>query len=419
MTDDTTAADAPRGDAPGAATTTGADAPAARKLPRWRRIVVGLLVVVVCVLAPIAVVGVWVRNTLLHTDQYVDTMAPLSDNPDIQQAVANRVGTAVANSDAIEAQVEDLLPTRAQRLAPVIMGGLEEVARAAALKIVESDAFDTLWREMNRRAHTRVVGLLRGKGPGNVETKNGEITVTIEPILEKVKSRVSFLSSVDTSSLDAPIVLFKSEDLRKIQGATDLLDRVANFLPFILLALLAVAIALSGNRRRTVLRAALGIAFAMALLLVILNVARNIYLDSLPKSVNQDAARAVYEQVLSFLRLSLRTSLVVALLVAIGAWIAGPGRVATRIRQSVRGTKEVAPGETASGLSTFVYERRNALRIAVVAIGALILILLQAPSPVGALFIAVLVVVGLVVIELLGRDARAVAARDTAPVSPS
>ncbi|HEY7106002.1 MAG TPA: hypothetical protein VH986_06350 [Acidimicrobiia bacterium] len=419
MTDDTTAADAPRGDAPGAATTTGADAPAARKLPRWRRIVVGLLVVVVCVLAPIAVVGVWVRNTLLHTDQYVDTMAPLSDNPDIQQAVANRVGTAVANSDAIEAQVEDLLPTRAQRLAPVIMGGLEEVARAAALKIVESDAFDTLWREMNRRAHTRVVGLLRGKGPGNVETKNGEITVTIEPILEKVKSRVSFLSSVDTSSLDAPIVLFKSEDLRKIQGATDLLDRVANFLPFILLALLAVAIALSGNRRRTVLRAALGIAFAMALLLVILNVARNIYLDSLPKSVNQDAARAVYEQVLSFLRLSLRTSLVVALLVAIGAWIAGPGRVATRIRRSVRGTKEVAPGETASGLSTFVYERRNALRIAVVAIGALILILLQAPSPVGALFIAVLVVVGLVVIELLGRDARAVAARDTAPVSPS
>ena len=400
MTDESTSSGAP----------VDATAPAEsepRKLPLWRRILVSVLVVLVCILAPISVLGVWVRNTILHTDQYVDTMAPLSDNPDIQQAVANRVGTAVADNSSIEARVKDLLPTKAERLAPVIMGGLEQVASTAALKIVQSDQFDTLWREMNRRAHTRVIALLQGKGTDTVATKNGEITVTLAPIVDRVKSKVSFLENVDTSDLDEPIVLFQSENLEKTQGAVDLLNDVANYLPFITLALLAIAIALSGNRRRTVLRTALGIAFGMALLLVILNVAHNLYLNALPKRVNQDAATAVYEQVLSFLRLSLRTALVVAILVAIGAWLAGPGKLATRIRQSVRGRgHELEPGETASGLSTFVYEHRTALRAVVVGLGLVILVVLQAPTPLAVLVIAVLVLIGIVVVELLGRSAR-------------
>ncbi len=397
MTDQTTTSDAPGTDA---------TAEGHRKLPLWRRIVVSVLVVLVCILAPISVLGVWVRNTILNTDQYVDTMAPLVDNPDIQQGIANRVGTAIGESDTIETKVKDVLPDRAQRLAPVIMGGVQQAASAAALKIVQSDEFEKLWRGMNERAHTRVIALLQGKGTDTVSTKNGEITVSTEPIIDKVKSRISFLQNVDTSSLDTEVVLFKSEDLRTAQGAVDLLNDLANYLPFITLALLAVAIALSGNRRRTVFRTALGIAFGMALLLVILNVARNIYLDALPTSVNPDSATAVYEQVLSFLRLSLRTALVVAILVAIGAWLAGPGKLATRIRNSVRGSRTLDPGETASGLSTFVYEHRNALRAVVVGLGLLLLVVLAAPTPIAAIVIAVLVVIGLVVIELLGRSAR-------------
>ena len=43
-----------------------------KRVPRWRRILVGFLVVVGCVLAPISIIGVWVHNTLLDTDQWVD-----------------------------------------------------------------------------------------------------------------------------------------------------------------------------------------------------------------------------------------------------------------------------------------------------------------------------------------------------------
>jgi hypothetical protein len=151
----------------------------------------------------------------------------------------------------------------------------------------------------------------------------------------------------------------------------------------------------------------------MALMLILFNVGRRIYLDSLPASVNQDAAAAVYDQVLEFLRLSLRTAFVVAIIVAIGAWLSGPGHLATRIRESVRGGHELAPGETASPLATFVYRYRNALRVLVVGLALVILVALEAPTPLAVVVIAVLVVIGLVIIELLGRNARPAATTTT------
>ena len=380
------------------------------KLPLWRRILVSVLVVLVCVLAPVAVLGVWVRNTVLHTDQYVDTMAPLASDHAVQNALATRVTNTLIEKTDLETTIADLLPTRAQRLAPVIVGGAEQVVHAATLKIVQSDQFETLWRELNRRAHGRVVAVLLGKGTDTLSTKNGDVTVTIGPIVDKVltalSSKTSLFDDVDTSSLDEPIVLFSSEDLRKVQGGTDLLNDLGNYLPFVVLVLFVVAVLLSGNRRRTVLRTALGIAFAMALLLIVFNLGRTIYLDALPATVNQDSAGAVYDQVLSFLRTSLRTAFVVAIIVAIGAWLVGPGQLATRIRESVRGGQELAPGETASPLATFVYHYRNALRLLVLGIGLVILVVLDAPTPLAVLVIAVLVLIGIVIIELLGRNAR-------------
>ena len=382
------------------------------KLPRWRRLLVSVLVVLVCVLAPISVLGVWVRNTVLHTDQYVDTMAPLASDPAIQQAVATRVTNTLVEQTGLEKKISNLLPTKAQKLAPIIVGGAEQVVHAAALKIVASDQFETLWREMNRRAHARVVAVLQGNGTDTVETKNGQVTVNIGPIVDKVtaalSAKTSLFDNVDTSGLDKPIVLFDSKDLRKAQGGVDLLDNVANYLPFVLLALLAIAIWLSGNRRRTILRTALGIALGMALLLILFNLGRSIYLDSLPSTVNQDAATSVYDQLLSFLRTSLRTSFVVAIVVAIAAWLAGPGSAATRIRAAVRGggSHDLAAGEAASPVAAFVYRYRNALRILVVGIGLVILVVLDAPSPVAVLVIAVLVLIGVLVVELIGRNAR-------------
>jgi hypothetical protein len=265
---------------------------------------------------------------------------------------------------------------------------------------------------MLRRAHKQVVAVLQGKGTDSITTKNGQVVVHLGPVVERVAKRlsdagISFFDDIDTTRVNREVVLFDSEDLRKGQGAVDLLDKVANYLPFVALILLAVAVWLSGNRRRTILRTALGIALGMALLLTLFNLGRTVYLDSLPASVNQDAAASVYDQALSFLRTAVRTVFILAIIAAIAAWLSGPGRAATRVRGAVR---REPTGEDVTPVGAFVGQYRTALRILVVAIGLILLVVLNHPKPLAVLVIAVLVVIGLVVIEVLGRHAPADAA---------
>jgi hypothetical protein len=377
------------------------------KVPRWRRILCGVLVVLVCILAPLSLLAVWTRNTLLNTDQYVETMAPLAEDPDVQQAIADRIVEALTTNVDLEQEVSDALPPRAAFAAPFVAQGIERFVHEASLRLLESDRFQTLWENANRRAHSAVVAVLTGNEDGRITTKNGEVVVQLGPVVQTVQEKLSSLG-VDvfggSGGERAPrqFVLFKSEGLTKIQGAVDLLDQLAVVLPILLVVMLAAAIALSGNRRRTILRTAIWIAVGMALVLVIFNVGRSFYLDAFR---NRDAAAASYDQILGFLRLSARTALVVAIIVAIGAWLAGPGRTATRIREGVKkiGSGDEGEGIQQSRIGRFVSAHKTLLRAIVIGLALLALVVLSAVTPLTVLVIAVLVVVGLVLIEFLGR----------------
>ena len=61
---------------------------APERMPRWRRVLVALLVVLGCVLAPLSVLSVWMKSTVLDTNAYVSTVAPLAQNSDVQNAIA-------------------------------------------------------------------------------------------------------------------------------------------------------------------------------------------------------------------------------------------------------------------------------------------------------------------------------------------
>src|SRR5215213_1235624 len=79
-------------------------------VPRWRRIVGTILLIVGCVLVPVSLTAVWVRNTLLDTDNYVSTVGPLASDPHVQQGIANRVTDALFANVDVEEKVADALP---------------------------------------------------------------------------------------------------------------------------------------------------------------------------------------------------------------------------------------------------------------------------------------------------------------------
>lgn len=382
-----------------------------RTVPRWQRMLCAVLVVIVCVLTPVSVLAVWTRNTLLDTNQYVETVGPLAKDAAIQDAVANRVARTLQSQVDLEQEIEDALPNRAAFLAPILAQGVETFARDATLRLMETEQFQNLWNEINRRAHTQVVAVLTGEGGTRIATEDGQVVVRLGPIVEEVRERLEnlgidiFDQNGGGQRVSRQLVLFQSDELTKIQGAVDLLEDVAYWLPILLLVMLAIAIAISPNRRRTVLRTAIWIAVGMALLLLLFNLGRTFYLDAVTSAgADRDAAAAAYDQILSFLRLSTRTLFAVAVIVAIGAWLAGPGPLATRIRERARtiaqGGGRAADFEPAP-LAHFVARYRRALRVLVIGVALVVLIALNRVTPLTVLVVAALVLVGLLLIEFL------------------
>ena len=77
------------------ASATYAQSPVTRK--RWRgRSVVSLnLFLIATLLTPIAVIGHWGHQTVVNSQQFISTVGPLAEDPEIQQAVADVVSNAI------------------------------------------------------------------------------------------------------------------------------------------------------------------------------------------------------------------------------------------------------------------------------------------------------------------------------------
>ncbi|MGZ6967318.1 MAG: hypothetical protein ACXVKN_06235 [Acidimicrobiia bacterium] len=387
-------------------TANGPSAPA-KPYGRGRRITVAVLLIVASILAPLSVLAVWTKNTLLDSDQYVSTVAPLAKNPAIIDAAANEITASLVSTTDVQAKVKAALPAKADFIAPAVASSLETVVHKLAVKVMSSPRFQALWERANRRAHTQVVKALTGNSGHAITTNNGQVAINLGPVVDRVRKRLDSLgvdvfSGAEAKRISPRFVLFQSEDLKSAQSGVDLLQKAAIVLPILALLLFAAAIAISRNRRKTVLHAGLGISIGMLVILTAFNVGRSFYLDAVTTpTLTQAAAAAAYDQLLNFLRLSARTGFVLGIIVAIGAWLAGPSSAATRVRSAVRGGKDRQLAT--EGFAGWVARSRTGLRIVIVAAAALVLVAWSHPKPVTVLVVTILVLVALAVVEILAR----------------
>ena len=378
---------------------------------RHGKLVVALLVIA-CVLAPIAGTAIWINNQVTKTDRYVRTVKPLASDPHIQAAIADNVTrTLFANVDAT-ARAEQVLPPRADFLAPAIVAGLHRFVENTTKGFLASDSFQKLWVEVNTRAHKQLVKVLTGKGGKVVQTKNGQVVVNLAPMLARVEQRlhdrgIDIFDKIPPTAIPSNFVLLDSKQLEQGQRGVRLLKTLAIALPLIVLALIAAAIGLSERRRRTLLQASLGIAASMAVLGALLTIGRSIYLDQIAgPNLPTDAASAFYEVLVHYLRLGLRIVAGVALLVAAGAFLTGPYNTAVAIRGWFGSGAEWARGETGVAATPFghwVARNKRALQIGAILLPAVIFLLWNSPSLTVLIVLVAITVLLLLTIEVIGR----------------
>ena len=379
---------------------------------RGRAIASIALIVVGSLLLPLAGITVWVRNLVLDSSRYVDTMAPLSKDPAIREAVAQRVAVTVVDALDVDQRARDALPTRAKFLAAPIAAGAQQLVHGATVKVLESDAFPKIWEFANRSAHDQIVAALTGRKGKAVTTDSGKVVLNLGPLAQEVATKLGDLGigvpkNVDVSRIDTRFVLIASDDLASVQSYARLLDRLAWILPLLTLLLYAAAVFVGPRRRVALMRVGFGITVAMVVGLLGYGFARTTYLDGLPPSVESTAAAAaIFDTVTRFMERGLRALLVLGLLVWIAAWLAGPSRGARLIRSHWnrllgRAGEGIGDAVEIGPVSRWTAANAMGLRIALFALLTLLLFVWDRPTGLVILGLGVLGLVGLGVIQML------------------
>jgi hypothetical protein len=401
-----------------------------RRHSAWRATASAVLLILACVLAPLSVTSVWASQVLSDTDQYVETVAPIADDPAVQAAIADEVTVAIMDNLEIETLTEDALevlaaqenmPPRVADALPALSvplsQGIESFTHSQTERLLASPAFATVWEEVNRVAHTQVVNLLEGNEGGAVSAQDDTITLNLGPVIEQVKERLvaeGFTLAERIPEIDKSFVLVESEGIGQAQQVYVVLNALGAWLPFIAVGLFALGVYVAPHRRRALLKGSLGVVAAMVVLGAGLALARTYYVETTPADIlTADSAGNVFDTLVRFLRDALRAVGVLFLLIALAAFVSGPSTGAVRARGAVqrglgsaRGSAE-ARGWQTGPVGAWIYRHRGALRVVTFLAAGLALMFWNQPTAAVVVVVAVIVVLVLLLIELLGRPPAA------------
>ncbi|MGR8009366.1 hypothetical protein [Streptomyces hypolithicus] len=274
-----------------------------------------VLIVLVAVLVPMSAVAVWADREIGDTGRYVAAMAPLAEDPAVQNAVARRV------TDEVTQEI-DLGP---------LQEGATQLIGEAVVSFTGTDAFQQTWNTVNRATHAAFKDALND-GSGN------KVTLDLAPVAEEVKQQlvadgVPFADQIPVEPTE--VTVLESDRLGTWREIYRLLQLGGFWLPVATLVAAVGAILLALRRLGALAWLGVAVAVGAVLLLITVVAGRGITLDDLPPDLDRAAAGAVYDALTSPLRTAAWVVLAAGAVLAVGAWLTG------RLRR--RGTLERQP----------------------------------------------------------------------------
>ena len=400
-----------------------------RTRPRWGRgLIAVVLLVLACLLAPVAVTAVWANRLISDTNRYVQTVSPLAEDPAMQAAITDRVTTAIFTRVDVQQLANQAITALGQngplggKLANQLLtftgplsDGVESFVHTEVAKVVASPAFDAAWDTANRLAHEQFVAVLTGKGTDSVSVKDGTVSLSLAPFVDAVKAQLvsnGFGIASNIPSINTQIVLFKSDGIVKAQRGFRLMNTLAVVLPLLVLLLLIGGVLVAPSRRKGFIGAGVAVAVAMLIGLLSLVIGRHFYLIGIPSTaLPQNAAADTFDTVTRFLRQGFRVLFLFGVIAVITALIAGPSRGAVAIRshwvgglaRANRGLHSI--GGRTEPVAPWVEKNQLLLRVLLVIAAVAVLLIWSYPTGKVAFWITVLVVIGLAVVDFLRAPA--------------
>ncbi len=294
--------------------------------------------------------GVWAERQVLDTEQWVDTSADLLENEPVRTALGLFIVDRLFDSEEVQAQIEEVLPPRLDPLAGPAAAGLKEVARRNAPRLLGNALALNAWRAANEAAHSELIALVEGRTGDN-------LTLDLGTLFEQIAEGTGLPpGAVDRLPPEvASLQIASGDNLRTAQDALDLFEALVWVLLGLALVAFAGAVALSGDRRRTVLNVGACLMFAAIAVLAVRRLAGEAVVEALADAPNaMGAADDAWDISTSLLVDVAQGSFLFGLFVVTGAWLAGAGRRATAVRRASAYAMRERPGLVRAGLGVAI-----------------------------------------------------------------
>lgn len=396
------------------------DAPRPARSGRWRAVLSAVCIVLASVLVTVSIVGSWARVQLVDESRFVETFAPLADDPAVQAMVIDGISTAVEEKVDFQGVTDDLfdgiaslgLPPRAAAAIDLLRApaaqGLQNLVDAAATRLVESDAFSAAWQSALQASHRVLVRTAAGGGDVVTISGTGELGIELGPIIAQVKQRLAD-RGVGIASLipeiDRTIVIAQSDALTTVGVVYNLAVAVGWWLPILALALFIGGILLARRRSVAVMGSGIGLAVGAGILAIALS-SLSAFLPAmaLRLGIAPAALIAVYQQVVDAMLHTAIVLTVVGLIIAVLAWVLGRSRPARAVRGGVGSVNSglrralAERGVDTGGVGAWLYAQRVLVRTVLI---VLLVVWLLPLRPLGVGEVLLVLIVGLVVWWLL------------------
>ncbi len=382
----------------------------------WRSIAAVVCVVLAVLLTTPAAVAYWGQRTLNDTQRYVDTVGPLVNSPEVQDAIATTVTEAIQSQVDVEAIINDVFAgvitdrPRLQQLVGPLSGAVNGLIDREVRAFIASDAFADIWVRVNTRAQQVLVRVLRGEETGAVSVQGDQVVLDVSEVIDQVKQRLvarglTVVENVPIPDVDKQIVLLDAPQLKQARTIYAFANPLARWLIVVVVGLYLAAVLLARRRPRMTAIVGLGLAANALLVALALSVGRQLFINELAGTVFGPASSVFYDTLLAYLQRGWQMILWLGVILVVAGWFTGSNKSGTAVRATLSGGLETAGAALADGpvggAGRWVVANAGWLRVAVGVLGAVVLMWGNDVSPSRLLWSLVLVLVLLALVQAL------------------
>lgn len=291
--------------------------------PRRTRTVIGVVLLFLAgISATFGVASFWTERALLDEGTWVATSKAIVNNPQVQDDVAHAIATQIVTVVGVDDLVGGVLPGPLSAFSGTVTDKVTDLIAVAAVQVVKTDAFVSVWETAVRATHDEFVHAVDGSNRYvSIDSKGLSLDLgsSLSEINKQLDQRgIHILDKVNLASIDIKIQLVDAPGLERIRTWVRVLRVGAIVFPAVAVIGAIAGLLIARRRWFAVISGAVGALIGAGIVALIASSGRERAIEHISGGVlGVSSAGVIVDQVLSGLDSALLVSCAVAVIVLV------------------------------------------------------------------------------------------------------